>query len=158
VDRYRRWDQSRTRALARALIRASSERLASGQTNPRRPRYGRRNDLGEQVKVELKDTHCLVTREPGDPTFRDGGWGSAESRFLHHVKRELVKQGHDVIKRRLQADDHLMGDETTQYIRERRHKFYIYDNKWAIRNLAEAFNADGQIALAVQRNDATGGK
>lgn len=105
------------------------------------------------MKVELKDNVCIVTTTIGDRKYRNSGWGSAESHLLHHVKQRLVRQGHDVIKRRMHADGHMMGDERTQYIRERGHKFYIYDEKWQLRDLAADFNEYGRVELTVQRNE-----
>ena len=43
------------------------------------------------MKVFLTENHCEVVRESHDPRFKDGGWGSAESTLLHHVKKELIK-------------------------------------------------------------------
>ena len=95
---------------------------------------------------------CVVTREPGDPVFRNGGWGDAESQLLYHVKKELLRQDFDVIKKRMWKDGHLV-DETQQYIVTRkgfRPSFWVYDNNYAIRNMAEDFNRDGKIELAAE--------
>ncbi len=107
------------------------------------------------MKVELGTHTCTVEREPGDPKFRDGRWGSGESRLLYHVKRVLNARGHDLIKKRIQADGHLMGDETTQYLRSRNIRkapvLAIYDSNWQLRNSAEEFNRTGRVVLKVER-------
>lgn len=98
--------------------------------------------------VELTPTACIVTREHSDPGF------GTESTLLHYVKLELIKQGHDVVKRRMHKDGHMMGDDTTQYIRERGGAFYVYDHLWAVRSLIDDWNADRVIKLSVQFNTA----
>ena len=104
------------------------------------------------MKVTLNHKSCLVERQPGDRIPRDGGWGTAESRLYYWIKRELQKQGHDVIKRRMQADGHMYGDDKLPYIRDRKHAFYIYDGEYAVRSIVEQFKDKGQVILLVQRN------
>jgi hypothetical protein len=96
---------------------------------------------------------CVVEREKGDPVPRAGGWGTAESRLWHWIKKELQRQGLDVIKRRMAADGHMYGNDTTPYIRERKHAFYIYDGMWAVRSIDEDFKERGKVELLVQRNE-----
>jgi hypothetical protein len=111
------------------------------------------------MKIKLENSSLTVTREPNDPKFYNGGkntWGSAESRLLYHIKKALIAAGHDVIKKRMQADGHMYGNEETQYIRSRKiakGKPYlmIYDGMWAIRQLQEPWNEHGEITLLVER-------
>ena len=60
--------------------------------------------------------------------------------------------GYDVIKKRVWKDGHLMGDDETQYIRDRNWKFAIYDSQCdgRCRLLHEEYNQVGKITLAVQ--------
>lgn len=96
------------------------------------------------MQVELREGTCVVTREPGDPKeYR-------EHTLLYHVRNVLRAQGHDVVKRRMQADGHLMGDETLPYLRERRWHFSIYDGSWQIRSMVDDYNA-GRLVLNVYR-------
>ena len=44
-----------------------------------------------------------------------------------------------------------MGDDDTQYIRERNYKFGIYDGDWAIRLLHKDFNKDGYVTLSIEK-------
>tara|TARA_B100001013_G_C24199273_1_gene280628 strand:- start:29 stop:325 length:297 start_codon:yes stop_codon:yes gene_type:complete len=90
-------------------------------------------------KVEIKKTH-------NKERFNN------ESIFLYYVKNELIKMGNDVIKKRMYKDGHLMGDDTTQYIRERNYKFYIYDGEWQLRFLHKDFNKKGSVFLDLQIN------
>lgn len=104
------------------------------------------------MRVTLENHRCIVERESGDKRLRKGGWGSAESQFWHWVKLELQKQGFDVIKRRMQSDGHLYGDEKLPYIRHRKNAFYVYDGEWAVRDIVESFSKGETIILLVQRN------
>lgn len=103
------------------------------------------------MKVELKDNKCIVTRETGDRPCAVSPAG--ESLLLHRVKMALIGQGHDVIKKRMWKDGHLFGNDTTQYIRTRSKKsgMMIYDPLYAIRNMAEDFNVERRVELAVER-------
>ena len=102
------------------------------------------------MKVELQEHICIITREDGDPKFYNSGWALADSVFMHHVKLELIKQGFDVIKKRMCKDGHMVSDEQ-QYIRDREWDFCIYDHQYAIRSSAEDFNNDGIVELKVER-------
>jgi len=68
------------------------------------------------MKVTLTQNSCVVEKESGDPHFSNGGYANAESTFLYHVKQELIKQGFDVIKKRMWKDGHMM-DDMQQYLR-----------------------------------------
>lgn len=103
--------------------------------------------------VKIEGNVCYVTREPGDRRYRKGGRGSAESNFLHHVKQELQKQGHDVIKKRMYKDGHLV-DDYQQYIRTRgpsspKPHIYVSWGQSAIRDAADVFNTEGEVELVV---------
>tara|TARA_Y100001936_G_scaffold25620_1_gene23642 strand:- start:8302 stop:8691 length:390 start_codon:yes stop_codon:yes gene_type:complete len=79
-----------------------------------------------------------------------------ESTLLYHVKEELIKMGFDVIKKRMWKDGHLMGDDETQYIRERNHLFYIYDSEYERRLIHKDFNREGFIFLSLAINSFVG--
>ena len=107
------------------------------------------------MKIELKTNSLVVTKDATDKKFH-GGWGSAESQLLHHIKKTLISAGYDVIKKRMAKDGHLYGDDTTQYIRSRKigkgtPYMMIYDGQWAIRNLATEWNETGKVTLLVER-------
>ena len=107
------------------------------------------------MKVTLTETQCIVKRQPGDPKYRDGGWGTGESRLLYHVKKILnERHGCKLIKKRMQADGHMYGDEKTQYLRSKNPRdktvMCIYDNEYAIRNSAEDFNKLGRVVFRVE--------
>ena len=103
--------------------------------------------------VEIKNNQAIVTKEKGDPTFRDSDWGSAESRLLYHMKKALNAQGYDFIKKLMHKDGHLVSDNM-HYLRIRKPKeggiFCIWDGQWAIRNSAIQFNTEGSVSFLVE--------
>jgi hypothetical protein len=101
--------------------------------------------------ASIRGSVCEVVREKGDPKLRGGTWGSAESQFFHRLRNVLRGQGHDVVQRRMQADGHMMGDEWSQYLRERKWAWCVVDEQWAIRDVAKEFNEGGKVSLAVVR-------
>jgi hypothetical protein len=113
---------------------------------------------GDKMKIKLTETSLTVTAEKSDPKFYNSKntWGSAESRLLHYIKKALIAQGHDVIKKRMQKDGHMVGNEETQYIRSRKIQngkpyMMIYDGMWAIRQLQEEWNDKREVTLLVVR-------
>lgn len=100
------------------------------------------------MKVDLHATYCIVTREPGDLRMSD------ESQFLHNVKKALRAAGHDVIKKRMWKDGHMVSDHQ-QYVRERKGRFCVYSGFFALRDASEDFNKDGDVYLEVAGNVST---
>jgi len=112
------------------------------------------------MKVKRDGDRITVEREPGDPKFRDGQWGSGESRLLHHVKKKIVAGEvenwgvwpTDFIKKRMWKDGHMV-DSNQLYLRSRKpllkdgagDKIYIaiHNTHWAIRGIDTDFNEDG---------------
>ena len=75
---------------------------------------------------------------------------------VDHVKLALIKQGHDVVKKRMWEDGHMI-DEKQQYIRTRsktspQPHIYVWDNHWNVRNSAEDLNDAGEVTFAVERD------
>jgi hypothetical protein len=112
------------------------------------------------MKVVLTEHECIVTREKGDPKMRAAGWDAPgyytgpESLLLYHVNKALIAQGHDVIKKRMWKDGHLV-DETTQYVRTRNakaeHGIMVWNGNHQIYDAGERFNEDGAVTLHVDR-------
>jgi hypothetical protein len=106
------------------------------------------------MKVQIKGKECIVTRESSDRRFTRGSWSDAESSFLYNVKKELIKQGYDVIKKRMWHDGHLT-DDTHQYIRTRKPSgnplkdIYVVNDSYAVYDAGERFNIDGVVSLSV---------
>ena len=101
------------------------------------------------MKVELKieKHYCIVQREAGEKRC------GKETEFYVRLKRTLQDQGHDVIKKLIQKDGHLMGDQYQYYIRERKWKFAVYDGKYALRFIHTAFNHWETIQMPVAAGD-----
>lgn len=103
------------------------------------------------VTLNFKNNVCRVIKESGDPYFKNSGWTLSESIFLYHVKAELIKQGYDVIKKRMWRDGHLV-DETQQYIRTRSglsklNDFAIYNSQYSLWDAGIEFNHNGKVDL-----------
>jgi hypothetical protein len=84
-----------------------------------------------------------------------GGYTSGpESLLLYHVKKELIAQGHDVIKKRMWKDGHLV-DEDCQYVRTRNMNasegIMVWNGNHQIYDAGERFNEDGTVTLHVDR-------
>jgi hypothetical protein len=108
-----------------------------------------------KVELDFKQGICKITKENGDPYFKNTNWSDAESTFLHYVKKELIKQGYDIIKKRMWKDDHMV-DDRQQYVRTRKwtvngneDEFCIYNNFYSILNAGEEFNEKGEYILNV---------
>lgn len=103
-----------------------------------------------KVTLDFQTWTCRVTKTQGDPRFTSSNWSDDESVFLYHVKQELIKQGYDVIKKRMWKDGHLV-DSTQQYIRSRndnkKGSFYIFNDRYAIVSAGAEFNKLGEFDL-----------
>ena len=105
------------------------------------------------VTLDFKNNVCKVVRESDDPHFKNGGWTLPESTFLYHVKKELIKQGYDLIKKRMWHDGHMV-DDTQQYLRTRSglsksHEFAIYNSQYALYDAGIEFNHNGKVTPAL---------
>ena len=103
------------------------------------------------VVLDVNNYNCRVIREKTDPYFTDSGWSNAESVFLYHVKKELIKRGYDVIKKRMYKDGHLV-DNFKQYIRSRKlddKAFCIFNDRYDIVSAGAEFNEYGEFDLYV---------
>ena len=103
-----------------------------------------------KVILDLEKGICQVIKEAGDPKFTGVVEARGESRLLHHIKKELIKQGFDVIKKRMWKDGHLM-DDMQQYVRTRSKKkgFMIWNGHWATEGAEVPFNEAGSVVLNV---------
>ncbi len=119
------------------------------------------------MRVVLNEMRLTVIKEPGDPIFYNGEWGSGESRLLYHVKKKIIAGEvenwgdlpTDIIKKRMWKDGHLV-DDTQLYLRTRKpycedaegDKIYlsIRNSHWAITGLNDDFNTDGKCNLQME--------
>lgn len=87
-----------------------------------------------------------IRRDDNDPR------PSNESHLLYQIKRELQKQGFDVIKKRMWKDGHMVSD-FCQYIRSRNVKapdaFMLWDSEYAVRDLAQDYRKRGFVTLTI---------
>lgn len=99
------------------------------------------------MRVICTEHSVIVERSPGDKRIRGGSWGTGESALLRHVQRALNARGHDLVKRRMEADGHMMGHARSVYLRDRRWRYAIYDGSYAVRDLLDAYNEHGRVTL-----------
>ena len=95
-----------------------------------------------QIKFDFS-SGCLVKREVEEKCC------STETEFYHRLKKELQKQGHNVIKKLAYKDGHLL-DQYQYYIREQKWKFCVYDSQYALRLIHKPFNNWEEITMSVQ--------
>ena len=94
-----------------------------------------------KVILDLENGICTVLREDGPKIYK-------ETALFHAVKKELIKQGYNVIKKLMWKDGHLV-DDNRYYIRERKGKFAIHDPQHSIRWTYRPYNKEGKVCLAV---------
>jgi len=105
------------------------------------------------MKLVFEGSSLIVTREKGDPPIKGGSWGSKESQLLYHIKLLLNAGDHDLVKKRMWKDGHLVADEQL-YLRTRSknsHKphVYIWNNRYAIEDAGEEYMREGKVSLEV---------
>ncbi len=100
-----------------------------------------------KVKLSFKENKCAITRELTDKAI------GRESEFYHKVKKELQKQGHDVIKKLVQKDGHMYGDGYQYYIRERKWKWCLVDPRYCLEQIHRTFNKDRVAFLQLHQGE-----
>jgi hypothetical protein len=91
------------------------------------------------MKVKFYNGGLKITKEITDKKYY------SESVLLYQIKKELQKQGYDVIKKLMYKDGHLTSD-TEHYIRDRKGDYAFYFNDYAVRFSYEDFN-NGELLL-----------
>lgn len=85
-----------------------------------------------------------VLKEPGDRRY-----GKDESLFWYHLRCKLLEMGYDVVKRRMYKDGHMVLDSLF-YVRDRKHRWCLYDNLSAVRFMSQDFDTKGEVSLSIQ--------
>jgi hypothetical protein len=93
------------------------------------------------MKVELTKNVCVVTT---DGLSKERFY--TDSTLLHHIKKALIAQGHDVIKKRMWRDGHMV-DDTQQYIRARDGSWCVYDEHYQTRQICKDLDLKGIVHL-----------
>jgi hypothetical protein len=83
--------------------------------------------------------NLLIEQEEGDKKFYN------ESAFFYAVKKLLNSQGHDLVKRNMEKDGHMMS--APYYLRDRRWRYCYYDNYYAIADIAKCYNLNKKVTL-----------
>lgn len=95
------------------------------------------------MQVTIVGNHLHVERDLADPKF-----GKDESWFYYRLKQHLQKLGYDCIKKLAWKDGNLVDDHM-YYIRDRKNKWYIYDNEYACRLISQQFDKEGVVVLTM---------
>ncbi len=95
------------------------------------------------MQVKIEGGSCEVTRGPTDKRLY------SESQLLHQVKVELKRQGHDVIKKEMVKDGHLVS-EGIYYLRQRHGKWAVWNSGYQIYDAAQDYNKNGYTSLNVE--------
>ncbi len=85
-----------------------------------------------------------IFRDSADPKF-----GTDDSWFLYRVKKTLQEYGYDCIKKLAWKDGHLVSEDM-HYVRDRKGRWYVYDNDHAIRSIAKKFDTDGIVSIRIE--------
>ena len=100
------------------------------------------------MKYEIKGSNFKVIREPDEPKIYK------ETEFWYKLKKVLIANGYDVIKKVMSKDGHLYGGNTyPYYIRGRKindETPMIYDGDYALRFVYENFNNKGEVHLLLE--------
>ena len=101
------------------------------------------------MKIEFTNNiNCVVTREAGDRK------PYTESALLHAIKKALNDRGHDLVKRIMAKDGHMVGGDTgPHYLRDRKRRYCIWDDAYAVRLLHETYKAEGRVVLVCSTLD-----
>lgn len=117
-----------------------------------------------KVELDFKNHACIVTKEPNDPVFKNGGFAgnrAREERFFYHIKLVLKKQGYDVIKKHMGDDGHMVT-HYQPYVRtrgwltkktNRNSEFAVWYGSYQINDAAEVFNKEGLVSLLLECED-----
>ena len=105
------------------------------------------------MKIEFYETYILVYREKGDKAYYGIMNAAGESALLYAIKKLLNSQGHDLIKKRMWKDGHLV-DNMQQYLRTCKPSgnpnkdIYISNSQWDIEG-AEIMYNQGCVKLSL---------
>ena len=101
------------------------------------------------MELKVKNGTATVVR-----TAKDKYIGS-ESAFWHALKALLRSSGEDVIKKLMSKDGHMVSDGI-YYVRSRNMTrtgaFAIWDDQYAVRNVAKDFNSGKPVTLKFKRS------
>ena len=92
------------------------------------------------MKLTLDHSSMLIERETTDPKIYK------ESTFFFRLKNALQKKGLDCIYKDASKDGHLMEG---YYIRDRKWRWCMTDDDYAIRNAYTSFNASETIRMTI---------
>jgi len=97
------------------------------------------------MKYKFDKNSLVVTRGNDKKVYTESG-------FFYQLKNALIKDGHDVIKKEMSKDGHMVSDNV-YYVRSRNMNrpgaFMVWDTAYAIRATYEPYN-DGEVTLSIE--------
>lgn len=96
------------------------------------------------MKVTLGNLTCKVEREDGPRIYKD-------STLMTHVRRELQRQGYDVIMKDLSKEPGNLLSDGCYGVLARDRSFVVYDPNYCIDYAYKAYNHRGEVTLSVIR-------
>lgn len=105
------------------------------------------------MKAVFESGCVTFTREPGDPKFYGTCGAKGEKALFHFIVKWLNARGFQLIKKLIQRDGHMMGDQFQSYIRTpTRHRkdvphIYIVSGFYALRGANDDWNKKGEVTL-----------
>lgn len=115
--------------------------------------------MTKQTSLRITFGHNVLTVQagtvgnPGNRKFKN------ESALWYAIKQELMAhhkapdgKPFELVKKIMSKDGLLVGgDEGPYYLRDKKHRFCIYDRRYALRDIAQDLHKAGVIVLAVER-------
>lgn len=97
------------------------------------------------MEAKLNQNLLIVTKSPGEK-FKN------ESAVWFALKKLLNSKGLDVIKKQAYKDWHMVC-EGVYYLRDRKYKYFFFDDQYQVRNLAQDLNTLGGVSIMAVWND-----
>lgn len=101
------------------------------------------------MHVSILGSTVIVSKTHDKERFKN------ESAFWFALKLWLnINEKRDLVKRVMSKDGHMVGgDGYPYYLRDRKWRYCVMDNYYAIRDLAKEFNSAGTVRLLLKRWD-----
>ena len=110
------------------------------------------------MEINVKGNAITFVRGEKDPKFYGVAKAKGEHALFHYLKKYLNSLGFSFIKKRIQADGHLMGDEFQPYLRSKTNSegvyIAIYSSFYVLRGAEKDWN-EGKVILSIIYNDYT---
>jgi hypothetical protein len=108
------------------------------------------------MRIAINPNSITFTREENDPKFYGITHAKGEHALFHFIKKIMNARGFSLIKKRMQKDGHMMGDEYQPYLRTKNPRVkgphvMLYSGFYQIRGANEDWN-EGSVTLLMQKD------